>query len=125
GVVLSREESEMAPVAGEQLVTANPGEGDFVPAADGLRQHPGWDGGVIGVRLIERADDRLEDVAQLGSDVDQGERGAVPRRGRARQVRLVRRLGLRTGIAGDKRVWRLTRDRHAGEDGRGAEAAAQ
>ena len=81
----------MAAVSGEQLVSTNAGQGDFVATPHRLRQQPGGDGRIVGVRLVERSDNRLEDVSDVGPDVDPCELCAVLRGQGPRQLRLIGR----------------------------------
>src|SRR5438552_18323118 len=59
GVVRGCEQADVAPVSREQLVSADTSQRDFVLAPHGLRQQPGGDRRVVGVWLVERANDRL------------------------------------------------------------------
>ena len=75
--------------------------------------------------LVERRDDRLEDVANVGADIHQRELGAVAGGQGAGQIGFVggRRPGAR--IASRERVGRVPRDRHARGHRGGVQPAAQ
>src|SRR5207249_104124 len=97
----------------------------LVAAGHGLREQPCGDRGIIGVRLVEGPDDRLEDVPDVRLDVNQREIGAMPDCEGTREVSLVGRACPGSRVARRERMWRVARQRHTRHYCGGVEAATQ
>ena len=125
-VVLADEEPDVASVSGKQLVATDPGEGDLVGRADGLRQEPGGHGGFVGVGLVQGVRDRLEQVPDVGVNVHLRQCHAVCGGEPPGEIRFVCTCGAGAEVLRGERVGGgIARQRPAGDHGGGVEAAAQ
>ena len=115
----------MTPVAGEQFVASDARQRDLVPAGNRLGEKPRRDRRVVGVGFVEGVNDRLEDVPDLRTDVDDREVRTMTRGQRPGQIRFIGRGRSGAPVARGERVGSVPRERHARHDRGGVEATAQ
>ena len=115
-VVLGEDQADVPPVPGEQFIAAGPRESDLVLVGDRGRDQPRGDGGLVRVRLVQRADDGLEDRPYVRFDLNHGELGTVPLCEPSGEVGFIGGRGAGSVVSCGERMRPLALDGHARHD---------